>query len=103
MTKADQVIDYQTVTDKNTPKSERSALNIGDLWSNKVRCLACNDVIRSRNQHDFVWCSCKNVAVDGGSWYLRRVGGQQGYEELSEVYNDMEEELSEKSRSDTKD
>ena len=85
-------VDYQTFTTKDMPKAERRALDVGHLWSNSVRCLACGETIRSRNRHDFVWCSCENVAVDGGSWYLKRVGGTKGYEELSEVYNDILED-----------
>ena len=83
--------DYQTFTKKSTTKEERERLGIGDIWSNSVQCKACKDIIRSKNVHDFVWCSCKNIAVDGGSWYLKRVGGEQGYEDLSETYDDLGE------------
>jgi len=86
-----EVIDYQAFTAKDTPKAERNDLGVGDIWSNSVKCLACGDTIRSCNRHDFVWCTCKNIAVDGGSWYLKRTGGIQGYEELSEAYNDVGE------------
>ena len=34
-----------------------------------VKCKICNDIIYSRAQHDFHWCSCKNIAVDGGFEY----------------------------------
>lgn len=37
---------------------------------NKVR----GDVIESETRHDFKWCKCKSVAVDGGHDYLKRVG-----------------------------
>ena len=84
----DEVIDYQDFTAQNTPKAARRALDVGDWWSNAVKCLACGDTIRSRNRHDCVYCSCLNIAVDGGSWYLSRTGGVQGYEELSEVFDD---------------
>jgi len=86
------VIDYQTLTTKDTPKAERNDFMVGDIWSNSVQCLACKDIIRSRNRHDYVQCTCGNIAVDGGSWYLRRSGGLKGYEELSEAYNDVGED-----------
>lgn len=83
------IVDYQTFTTKVTPKALRNERGVGDYWSNTVKCLKCGDVIRSRNRHDFVECSCGNIAVDGGSWYLKRVGALDGYEELSEIYDDQ--------------
>lgn len=54
---------------------------------NKIRCNACEDVIESTHVHDFKWCKCMSVFVDGGPEYLRR-GGQgldlKGYTEMSE-------------------
>ncbi|OAM76025.1 DUF7695 domain-containing protein [Devosia elaeis] len=40
---------------------------------NSVRCLDCRDEIVSVHRHDFKYCRCGNVAVDGGDQYLRRV------------------------------
>ena len=42
------------------------------IIKNQVKCLSCGDIIESTHVHDFKWCSCKNVAVDGGKQYLRR-------------------------------
>lgn len=39
---------------------------------NRVKCLICNDTIESKHRHDFVYCNCGNVAVDGGKDYLKR-------------------------------
>ena len=39
---------------------------------NAISCLKCKDLIVSTHIHDFRWCSCKNVAVDGGKSYLKR-------------------------------
>lgn len=80
--------DYHDFTTINTPKKERRRLNVGDIWINKVKCKKCNEEIRSKNLHDFKWCSCNNIAVDGGSWYAKRVGDVTGesYEELSVDY-----------------
>lgn len=36
-----------------------------------VICPKCGDFIYSRARHDFHWCSCHNVFVDGGFEYLR--------------------------------
>lgn len=36
----------------------------------KVKCLHCGDIIQSLYRHDFRWCSCKSIAVDGGNDYL---------------------------------
>jgi hypothetical protein len=51
---------------------------------NKIRCLKCNDVIESLYGHDFKWCKCRSVAVDGGKEYLRRLGNREDYKEESE-------------------
>lgn len=53
------------------------------IIQNEVQCGSCGDVIFSRNRHDFVTCTCGNISVDGGMDYIRRVGGEKGYTELS--------------------
>ena len=40
----------------------------------KIKCLKCNDVIKSYSVHDFKWCSCRNIFIDGGDEYLRYGG-----------------------------
>jgi len=32
-------------------------------------CPNCEDKIYSRAHHDFRWCSCKEISVDGGLYY----------------------------------
>ena len=44
------------------------------IRTNKIKCRKCGDIIESIDVHDFKWCSCKSVAVDGGQKYLRRLG-----------------------------
>lgn len=39
---------------------------------NKIKCNHCGDEIESKSVHDFVWCKCGTVAVDGGKEYLKR-------------------------------
>jgi len=43
-------------------------------------------MIVSENRHDFKWCSCGAVAVDGGKEYLRRSfkNSIEDYTEMSE-------------------
>lgn len=53
---------------------------------NAGRCLSCGDVIESRATDDCVTCSCGQCTVDGGLEYLRRVGAEAVFEELSEFY-----------------
>ena len=60
---------------------------------NAIRCNHCGDVIESTNRHEYVRCSCRKVAVDGGTDYLRRsyADSQDDYTELSE-YAEADEE-----------
>lgn len=51
---------------------------------NTIRCKKCGNVIESTYAHDFKFCSCGAVAVDGGKDYLRRCGKHEDFEELSE-------------------
>jgi len=58
------------------------------IKSNKLMCKECNDIIESVHRHDFIWCSCESIFVDGGLDYLRRGGkGINNYEELSTYYD----------------
>lgn len=56
---------------------------IEQIRTNKIKCKKCGDIIESINVHDFKWCSCGAVAIDGGREYLRRVGNEADFEELS--------------------
>ena len=58
---------------------------------NKIKCKKCNDIIESTYVHDFKWCSCKSIAVDGGLEYLRRIGNLEDIIELSEFEMKQEE------------
>ena len=51
---------------------------------NKIKCKKCGDIIESTYRHDFKFCKCGAVAVDGGKDYLRRLGYEEDYEELSD-------------------
>jgi len=54
------------------------------IIANKIRCIKCGDIIESEHRHDFKFCQCGAVAVDGGKDYLRRVGNREDWEEMSE-------------------
>lgn len=54
---------------------------------NKIKCKKCGDIIVSEHRHDFKYCKCGAVAVDGGQDYLKRCGYLEDMEELSEFEN----------------
>ena len=82
--------DYHWKYPKGLTAEERKEANIGDIWINGLVCLKCGDFIRSKNRHDFKFCSCKSVAIDGGSWYSRILGDQEDYIQVIEYYEDAE-------------
>lgn len=55
------------------------------IIENKIKYKKCGEIIESKTVHDFKWCKCKSVAVDGENDYLRRLGKEEDYEELSKV------------------
>lgn len=84
-----QKTDYHNFTTIDTPVEERRRLNIGDVWENKIQCLNCNDIIMSVNKHDFVYCRCGKIAVDGGSWYKSRAGDIALIKDLSVMFKNL--------------
>ena len=85
--------DYQDFTTKATPKEERRKIHTGDIWANRAKCLNCGDIIRSKNRHDFRTCSCGNLSVDGGSWYIKRnYKEENSFLNMIEYFNDVEME-----------
>ena len=66
-------------------------MKVERVVTNKVQCHKCADTIESTHRHDFVSCSCGNIAVDGGKEYLRRVGEgitTKSYTDMSETYEE---------------
>lgn len=55
---------------------------------NAAKCLKCNSTIESMHVHDFRYCKCQSIFVDGGKEYIRRGGSPNDIEELSEYHND---------------
>ena len=52
---------------------------------NKIKCINCGDILESKTPNDFKRCSCGKVAIDGGRDYLKRIGNEADYIELSEI------------------
>lgn len=52
---------------------------------NRAKCKICRDIIESLHRHDFIYCKCKSIFVDGGKDYLRRGGDPEDIIELSET------------------
>ena len=58
------------------------------LIRNKAQCRKCGDIIESTYRHDFVWCECNTIFVDGGIDYLRRGGDFDYFIDLSEAIDE---------------
>ena len=52
---------------------------------NKVKCVNCGDILESKTVNDYKRCSCGKIAIDGGHDYLKRIGNEEDYIELSEI------------------
>jgi len=87
----DNVFDYQKISNINMTIDERKKLNIGNIWSNEAKCKKCGDIIRSKNLHHFVGCSCGSIFVDGGSWYAKRSGNPEDIEDLTKLFNEIQD------------
>ena len=86
------MIDYNDFCDINTTKEERKRLNIGDIYSNGLKCLSCGDYIRSKNKHDMAMCKCGKCTIDGGSWYIKvSTEDNSPYELLTIMFNDVDD------------
>lgn len=45
-----------------------------------IKCSKCKTVIYSRAHHDFHWCPCESIYIDGGFEYMR-----VGYKDVSPI------------------
>lgn len=64
------------------------------ITQNAAVCHLCGEFIESKHGHDFKWCSCQNVAVDGGKNYIRRAFNDKcTFTEMNEYRNMTVEEL----------
>ena len=67
--------DYLDFTYWEMKPKDRLKFDVGDIYDNKIQCKLCGWIIRSKNRHDMVYCQCKAVSIDGGSWYQKMSGG----------------------------
>ena len=58
-------------------------IKVKRLVRNALRCNKCDDEIVSIHRHDFNYCKCGAIAIDGGLEYTRRVGDIYNYTDLS--------------------
>lgn len=58
------------------------------IYANRIKCKKCGDILESSFTHDFRFCTCGAVAVDGGREYLKRYGNPEDIEELA-VYEEV--------------
>lgn len=58
-----------------------------------IKCRKCGDIIASKYRHDFVWCKCHSVAIDGGTDYIRIIGNREDFELINNIQqNDTNKE-----------
>ena len=61
---------------------------------NAIKCNKCGETIYSRCRHDFHWCHCNNVAIDGGHDYIKiNFKEPNSYELIKIELNVTEKEL----------
>ena len=41
------------------------------LIANKIQCAYCGKIIESKHRHDFKFCMCGSIFIDGGLDYIR--------------------------------
>ena len=46
----------------------------------KIQCKLCRSIIQSMYRHDFKFCSCGSIYIDGGTDYTRIGGDLQNIE-----------------------
>jgi len=51
---------------------------------NKAQCLKCKDIIESKHRHDFRYCKCGAIFVDGGQDYWRYGGELEYFKRIEE-------------------
>ena len=85
--------DYLNYVTKSSTKEQRGKFDIGDIFINAAVCKKCGDYIRSINRHDYKECGCGNIAVDGGSWYNKRVGTLKDYIDVVEYFYDAKTKI----------
>ena len=68
-----------TLTSTTLMTQQNTQSNQLEPWQEPVECAKCHDVIWSRWQGEFVWCSCKAIAVDQTRLYARYIGEKDSF------------------------
>src|SRR5580692_10973819 len=84
------VVDYHDFSYPSCSLEHRRKFDIGSIYINGAICKLCGWFIRSRNRHDFVTCKCGAVSVDGGSWYCKRSGRPETYQNVIVLFDIQE-------------
>ncbi|SRR6266403_668006 len=67
---------------------------MGKILQNAAYCLKCDTYIISTHTHDYITCYCGNIAVDGGSEYLKRsIDEKESYDDFSLNTESIPEEI----------
>jgi len=55
-----------------------------------IKCKHCGDVITSTHVHDFKYCKCGKVFIDGGDEYLRYGFPASPWQDHLEIIKDVQ-------------
>lgn len=58
-----------------------------------IKCKRCGSTVFSRARHDFRWCSCNLVAIDGGNNYTRTAGDPENFKSIQLDIEQTKKEL----------
>ena len=64
-----------------------------EIIRNRAKCKICGDIVESEHHHEFKWCKCGAMAVDGGHIYIKRAWDPKygDKDDVIEEMNEMEE------------
>ena len=85
----DEKTNFKDYVTRTATKEQRKKFSIGDIFINGAVCKKCGDFIESVNVHDYNCCSCGAVCVDGGSWYIKRMGEDCNYINVIQKFYDI--------------
>lgn len=46
-------------------------------------CKSCHNIIYSRTNNDFKWCDCKKIGIGGGFDFIRTIGDETNYIDIT--------------------
>jgi hypothetical protein len=76
---------------------KQRAYDVRDFCGIALRCVHCKTVIQSLHHHDFKFCACGKIAIDGGHEYFRALGEFADMEVVDETVEGVIE-LSERNK-----